>query len=239
MSTSKYGKNRNRWKRTYPYINRKPRVTQVQDDVTKQSLNLDLNRYAFHRDHFELTSPPLLQSGYTAEYEEGLIFFDNAFEVTGTFVRCFDNVPYVTYTPESASYGVNVFGIAGEPSATTFRVGASAPFTGYVRYRAVALNPTAVYPKFLDFLTGNTTTASLWVAAGTASLDSSLTQFTASFSMPSIATLELRLEAHDALGNSGSNIAFEIDNLSTSGAMGRISAPLNDNVHFQATIKIS
>jgi len=179
----------------------------------------------------------VLQKGFTAEYEEGVVFFDNASEFQGTFVRCFDNAPIVTYALESGSDGVNIFGVE-TPSTTNFRVGSSAPFTGYVRYRAAALNPGTPYPKFVDCPTGGTT-GSFWIAAGTCSLDSTLTQFTASWNAlpytPATDVLEFRLEAHDAYSNSGSNVAFEIDEIHSSGALGKITAELSDVIHFHAT----
>lgn len=230
----RYSRNRHTWRKVYPYTNRKPNRVSVFDDGRNESLTIDLSRISRHRDIFHIENPGV----FYAVYEEGLITFNGETEVFGSYACKFFSTPQVTFTMETddSQSNVNVFG-RFRPTATSFKIGTSAPFVGTVRYRASSLpSAESAYPLWINDETKcvGTTSSSFWLYSGIASRSADLMEFTASYTLPS-GSLEIRVEAHDVNDNKGSDVAFEIDTLTTSSATGRISAPLNDNIHFIVT----
>lgn len=235
----RYTRNRNKWRRTYPFKNRKPRQETFVSPVTQITTSYDLNRIVRHNDYFLI-----LDGGETpfVVYFEGLAHFNHQTEVDVVFdkSKCnLQNNPIVTYTMETndSQANVNVFGVA-KPDTNRLKISVSAPFTGSVRYRGVALRDQVhtEYPLFIegDMICPGVPSSSFWISAGACTLDSTRTRFTASYTIPT-GSLEFRVEAHNTTNFKQSDVHFTIDTITISGSTGTISAPLDDNVHFQIT----
>ena len=161
-----------------------------------------------------------------AEYDEGVITFDGETEKLVTFNFAFSNDPYVVFTFEDSliddATSINFFGV-DYPSVTGSIVGASAPFSGSVRYRAV-YSPT--YPAFAS----SSYSSSFKVFAGKLNFNEA-TQFTASFQDLG-APVQFRTSPHDRVGDDSSDVAITKDSITSTKATNTISAPLTNEIHF-------
>lgn len=231
----KYGLNRNLWRRVYGRTRQKPRVVQFFDSGSQKTISTDLTKTFRHRDYFNiqginrkisLFDLPSISSSL-AEYEEGLVAFNNESSKTASFSTSFTNAPYVVYTVEPAgnnSDNVNVFGIS-VPTLTQMFIGLSAPFSGNVRYRAV-------YSPSYPIAASSPYTGSMQIYAGEVDITNA-TSYTASFSLPT-GTLEFRASFHDSLSNSETNIQLINESLSTTQATNELTAESSGKIHFLA-----
>jgi hypothetical protein len=83
-----------------------------------------------------------------ASYEEGLVYLNNQTVATINFTKNFPVAPYVVLTVEPTidnQSNINVFGLT-MPSLTSVLIGTSAPYTGFIRYRAAA-DSTYIWPR--------------------------------------------------------------------------------------------
>ena len=98
-----------------------------------------------------------------AEYEEDVVYLNNQTVATINFTHNFSVAPYVVLTVEPTfdnQSNINVFGLS-LPSATSVLIGTSAPFTGYIRYRAAAdtsytwpRSATSIYTSSMKIYSG-------------------------------------------------------------------------------------
>lgn len=229
FNDNKYGKNRNLWRKTYPHRRRKPRNVTVLDDASDQYLTFDLNKLIRHRDYFVIDGPDIEPGDLI--YEEGIVYFNNEDVVLSSFSSNFHESPIVVYTIESSGSddNVNIYGI-GQPTKDTFRIGASAPFSGSVRYRAIYSRNG--YPVYIET---SAYSSSFWVYAGKKTITNA-TEYTASYTINS-GTLEYRDTAHDRDGNFDNDVFIETDTKSLTQATNTLSAPTTDTIHFIVTSK--
>lgn len=139
---NKYAANRNAWRRVYPRARRKPVVETFVETLTAVTFSYDLNKTYRHRDFFLIKNIPSGTYGaevILAEYDEGLINFNNSdFQIQG-FSTCFSQIPdAVVLTVEPASnnsHNIIPYGLSF--TACSMSIGLSANFSGSIRYRAV------------------------------------------------------------------------------------------------------
>jgi len=144
-------------------------------------------------------------------YQEGLLFFNNQTVATLTFATAFSSVPYVVLTADPTvdnQDNINVFGLT-TPTTTGFLIGTSAPFTGYVRYRAAACT-TNVWPKTFS----SAYTSSMLVYAGEIEL-SNQNSFSANFTFPVLpaGNVTFLSTMYDAYYNNTANTATTVQNI--------------------------
>jgi hypothetical protein len=193
---SKYGANRNLWRKLYPIGSprRAPETVNLVDPNTNVSYSLDLQRTIRHRDYFRIiqaTSGSYVSTITTGayavgEYDEGLIHFNNTSDASFNYNITFSSTPFVVYTIEASApaalnqENINVFGFS--KTTTSAIVGLSAPFSGTVRYRAAYATS---YPATFT----SAFTASMIASAGSESVVY-VTAYTASYTeLPSTPTI--------------------------------------------------
>lgn len=148
---NKYGGNRNSWRRVYPRARRKPVVETFIEALTAVTFSYDLNKTYRHRDFFIIKSPTSGSFGtpiVLAEYDEGLINFENTdFQIQG-FTSCFSNIPdAVVLTVEPVSdFSNNIIPYGISFTSCSMSIGLSAKFSGSIRYRAIY--SSTGYPAF-------------------------------------------------------------------------------------------
>lgn len=241
---SKYGANRNVWRKYYPIgaPRREPQVVALVDTETNSSYSLNLQTTIRHRDFFKIiyyatgsfSSGSVVPPVTLGEYDEGLITFNNASSGIVFFNFLFSDVPYIVLTIEDSTpstlsqSNINVFGI--EKNNQYCNVGLSAPFSGTVRYRAVY---SPAYPAyFTSSYTGSIFTAS----AGAAGVNWS-SEYTASFSaLVGGAPTQFRSTPWDGLFGQLADVALDPDETSftATSANGTISAPYSGAIDFIA-----
>jgi len=236
---TKYGNNRNLWRRVYPIGSprRAPQTVNLVDPDTNLSYSLDLQTTTRHRDYFQiiqfvsatLDEPPVVVYG---EYDEGLIYFDNTDNEIYSFNFTFSSMPFVVYTMEESdplnpnSEFMNVFGTGKDTSGGVAAV--SAPFSGTVRYRA-AYNAT--YPATFT----SSFTASMVASAGAVDV-LNLTAYTASFgALTGAPTLFLSTPINTS-GSGQPDVGLDPTEatFTTSTVAGEISAPYSGAIDFIA-----
>ena len=227
----RYGGNKNRWRKTYGYSRKQPRVVQFFDSGSQTSASYDLKSTSRHRDMYILKGvnrrsgvAPFIPFSATT-YEEGLIIFNGECEVSYSFIKTFVSTPIVVYTVENVlddSNNINVFG-ADVPSLTGSSAATSAPFYGNIRYRAaIPGGPNAA---------SSASTGSMVVFAGQLDITNSI-EYTASYSIPT-GSLEFRATFHDT-GNAEANTFRELDSIGTGSAENSISMETTGKIHFIA-----
>lgn len=236
---SKYGQNRNLWRRLYPIGSGRlvPVNITLTDESTNTTYTLDLQKTIRHRDFFQITQftsgseiavPPITYS--LGQYDEGLIHFNNDFSAVQNFNFTFTDTPFVVFTVETAARtnheNINVFGLA--KSATGFTVGLSAPYSGTVRYRA-AYSPT--YPATFT----SSFTSSITASAGTVDIVHEAI-YTASFdALPTFVGTFLKTPFNTSTsGQSDVYLSVTTNNLATASMSGDISAPYSGAIDFIA-----
>lgn len=237
---SKYGANRNLWRRHYPIgaPRREPQSIDLVDPDTNVSYSLNLQTTIRHRDFFKIIqratssseTPTPEPTASLGEYDEGLIYFNNTDTATFNFNFTFSSTPYVVFsidsTPITGSEFINVFGY--QKSTTGSQLGLSAPFSGTVRYRAA----------YASSFPGNFTssyTASITASAGTVTL--TLTEvFTASYAALSSAPSEFRCSPFNTADPGLADVWLDPDegSFTATTANGTISAPFTGYIDFIA-----
>lgn len=236
---SKYGANRNLWRKYYPVgaPRREPQNVTLVDPYTAVTYSLNLQTTIRHRDFFEIIQAttgtsnvvPVLVLG---EYDEGLIHFNNTDSTSFSFNFVFSNTPYVVFSMEqSAPTGanlenVNVFGLSKTVSGGM--VGLSAPFSGTVRYRA-AYSPT--FPANFT----SSFTASIVASAGTIPINYGVA-YTASFAALTGPPVEFRNTPFNTSGSGQPDVWLDPDELTfaNNSVNGSISAPYSGTIDFIA-----
>lgn len=224
---NKYGKNRNAWRKVYGYNRRKPTVVTYFDRETSTFVSRDLNTTLKHRDYFEVKDVKTV-----LEYDEGIIYFNGDTVASSSFNFSFSGYPIVTLTMEETgsnnNENVNIFGIS-LPNINQVVAGASAPFTGSVRYRAI--HTTRPYPLFLH---NQVFTASFWIYAGKINTLDAIS-YTASFGGIPSGSLEYRASVFDAVGDSSQDVLLTNDGLTQNQSVNTISSELTNQIHFMVT----
>lgn len=230
-NNNRYGKNRNKWKTVYPYYNRKARTISFVNQQDFSSSSYDGNKTQRHYDYFSKETTFISSPSVAVEYEEGLVYFTGGVEITGSFSTTFSGNPIVVYTMEDSGSlsNVNLFGTS-IPSATSFTVGASAPFSGAIRYRAAFAPPGAGYPAAVS----TAATSSFSVFAGKRDV-SNVLEYTASYSLPS-GTLVYRATIHDNTNNVKHADTY-LNKITSSFAVttNTITAEVKEQIHFIVT----
>jgi len=236
---TKYGKNRQLWRRTYGTRRRKPDIAEFVDPVTETTVSYDLNRTLRHRDYFIIKTFAPLDTitptpTYYAEYDEGLISFSGTDSAILGFNFCFGNTPdAVVLTVEGSASGDNSNYII--PYGITFNscsmsIGLSAPYVGDIRYRAVY--STQGYPvlavSVLEPASGN-----LLVYAGVVS-GTAATSYTASYSGLGSVPSTFYKTPWDTYSNFDVDVNITQETATTVATSGEISAPLSSPIHFIA-----
>ena len=224
---TKYGRNRQLWRKVYADRRRKPETTSFVNTLSNETTTLDLHRTLRHRDFFiiKTTRPP---TGVDlAEYDEGLVAFANSYSATANFSFCFSDTPdAVVLTVDSAgdfSDYIVPFGIVF--NSCSMSIGLSAPFTGNVRYRAVY--STTGYPAFV---TGSSAEL-LRISAGHLTA-SNVTAYTASFDLLSNPPTTFYRTPWDSFTNFANDVDLTLESSTQSTAIGEISAPLSGVIYF-------
>lgn len=233
---TKYGKNRNLWRRVYGFKRRKPVTKQFVDSNTGVTFSLDLQNTLRHRDYFiiQTTATASITTPSTAalgQYDEGLISFNNADYAVSSFNFCFSNTPdAVVLTVEPGSnFDDNVIAYGLTFNSCSMSIGLSAPYSGSVRYRAVYSStgyPVDVTSSFAP------SSGTFQVSAGhiTASNEQDYL-FTYSLSGTPI----VRATSWDFFGNFDVDVSLNNLTKSSTQTSGSISAPLNNVIYFIAS----
>lgn len=238
--SNKYGNNRNLWRKVYGFKRRKPETTQLVDSNTGVTFSFDLQQTLRHRDFFIIRSsatasvvvPPEI---IFAEYDEGLVSFNNTDTALTAFSFCFSNTPdaVVLSVEPGSNFDDNIIPYGVTFNSCSMSIGLSAPYSGAVRYRAVYSStgyPATVSSSF------EPSSGVFQVAAGhiTASFD---TEYTASF--PNGGTFNFFAETPwDFFGNFDNDVFISEDGtlftVSSGTVSGSISAPLTNPIYFIA-----
>jgi len=230
---SKYGKNKNLWRKTYGLKRRKPEVISFLDSNTNVTKSYDLHRTYRHRDYFIIkSSGPLLPIIVLAEYDEGLITFSAASSKTSNFNFVFSSLPdAVVLTVDGVADNSDyIIPFGASFTATSLTVETSAPFTGNIRYRAVY--SSTGYPA-LAISSLEPSSGTFTVSAGSVS-ETNATNYTASFAaLTGIPSLFYKTP-WDANANYGADVFLTTETTTASSATGEISAPLTDKIYFIA-----
>jgi hypothetical protein len=230
---NRYSKNRNLWRKVYTFRRRKPNVRQFVDPKTDLSFSLDLNQTLRHRDFFivqTIVSGPFVSS-IIAEYDEGLIAFDNTTMAAAPFSFCFSDTPdAVVLSVESVSdYSNNIIPYGLGFNSCSMSVGVSAPFSGNIRYRAAY--SVDGYPAVAtsSFAPGS---GSFTVYAGHITA-SDVTSFTTTYDVGPMGPSSFRNSPWDFFTNFGADVFID-KTVGITGSSGEISAPYNNPIYFIA-----
>jgi hypothetical protein len=228
---NRYGGNRNVWRKVYGYSRQKPKIVTFVDTASSKSLTVDLNTYYKHRDYFIVDKVILPITSSTpivvlAEYDEGLINFNNETQKIGNFNFTFSNIPFVVLTIEPSgdnTDNINLFG-TGSPTTNYFTASLSAPFSGSIRYRAVY---SSTYPTQV---TSSYSGSAFYVYGGEINASNAV-DYTASYSIPG-GTLEYRATSFDVNLNNTADVSLINTNLSNTESDNTISAPFTNKIYF-------
>lgn len=236
-SRTKYGKNRQLWRKVYGSRRRKPDTAFFVDSITNVTISYDLHRTLRHRDYFiiksSITASLVVPPGLSfAEYDEGLISFVGTDSETASFNFTFSAVPdavVLSIDPVADSSGFIIpYGISFDD--TSVSIGLSAPFTGDVRYRAVY--SSGGYPALA--------TSSLEPTSGTFKISAgkvttlNTTAYTASYGTLATSPTLFYRTPWDIFSMSGSDVDLTKESATVELALGEISAPFSGSVHFIA-----
>lgn len=146
-----------------------------------------------------------------AEYEEDIVFLNNQTVATINFTHLFSVAPYVVLTVEPTldnQSNINVFGLT-LPTQTSVLIGTSAPFTGYIRYRAAADN-SFIWPRSATSIY----TSSMKIYSGEVVVVNQ-NYFTANFTFPvsPSGSLTILSTMYDAYFNGTANTDIELLNI--------------------------
>jgi hypothetical protein len=238
----RYAGKRNIWRKVYSYNRQKPKILNFVDIHSSKSISFDLNQTYRHRDYFVIKDNDLQGVVIVkyAEYDEGLVYFDNETFVTGNYNFEFSGDPFVVFSvepTENSSSNINAFGLS-LPISGQFVVGVSAPFSGAVRYRAVFSDLSPNYPALVlhggSPKTNSPFTASLFTIYGGEVDVTDQSAYTASYTITP-GTIEYRASAHDSIGNNTANVELTNESFNLSGSANTISSNLTNKIHFIVT----
>lgn len=236
---NKYSNNRNLWRKVYGFRRRKPVTQQFVDSHTQVTFSYNLQATIRHRDFFlidsTITASILIPvTSAFAEYDEGLIAFNNTDEETANFSFVFSNTPdavVLTIDPPALSDDsdfVIPYGVSFDDTSLT--VGLSAPYSGNIRYRAVY--SSTGYPT--------TATSSLVPTSGTFTLSagsvvvSDATAYTASFDTLT-STPSLFYNTPWGIANTTTQDVFlDVQTTNSASATGEISSTFTNTIYFIA-----
>lgn len=160
MSIEKVSRNRDRFRKVYPYgQSRKPDIRSFVDLLTNTTKSIDFQYLIRDRSYFLINGDMVLtySTGSTVQYAEGHYHTTGAVEyVDVVFPSTFNQTPFISFRlyPEwILSSGSNVAYWATELATTGFRANFSAPFQGRLTYRAVYTN--GAYPVYVERTTGS------------------------------------------------------------------------------------
>lgn len=251
---SKYGSNRNVWRKSYGtgQAKRPPQLFTYEvfdvvnepvnfDPITgkplvSSSVTIDLQSTVRHRDFFKTFGKE--GAIVIGEYDEGLIHFNNEDVVSFNFNITFSSSPYLVFNVEQEAaavqntYNLNVYGVS--VTTTNGVVGLSAPFSGTIRYRA-AYSDT--FPAYFYGKSGSVTPTSGWFVASakrlvpdnqsylSASWDSLLSPLPSVFQTP-----------FDDNSNFDANVAVQpqIGTLTNAGVVAELSALMSSSIYVLA-----
>lgn len=243
---SKYGKNRNLWRKVYGFRRRKPVQKTLVDANTGVTFSYDLQTTLRHRDFFIIQTnatasaiqiiPPEPPTSSLGEYDEGLISFANSDTETANFTSCFSAAPdavVLTIEP-TGNDDENIIPYGISFNECSMSVGLSAPFNGNVRYRAVYSSTGYPVEVTSAYEPGS---GSFYVSAGhlTASL---ATDYTASFDKNAGSLSFFAKTPWDFFNNNDVDVFISEDgetiNPTNGSVSGSISAPLSNPIYFIA-----
>jgi hypothetical protein len=230
---SKYGKNRNLWRKVYGFRRRKPNKVTLVDPNTNVTFSYDLQTTVRHRDFFIIRSVLSGSEGLIlAEYDEGLIPFINTDVTSANFTTCFSSVPdAVVLTIEPAndnSDNIIPYGLTFDQCSLS--VGLSAPFSGNVRYRAIYSSigyPAQAQSAFVP------ASGTFTVSAGSVFVTNA-TIFTASYAALTSAPSIFYKTPWDSSSNSDVDVFIQNETSSSTTTSGEISAPVSNSIYFIA-----
>lgn len=238
MTTNRYNKSRNEWRKSYGFSRRKPVIKLFYDAVTGISYSADLNHLYRDRDYYlrdklhgTVLSGSIPDPGppvTIGEYDEGIVWFDGSSpQETGSFNFTFSSNPIVVFSlEEDPEVNVNLFGLSRTTSG--FAVGASAPFSGAVRYRAIY---STGYPAECTSPYSGT----FFASANTATL-SSQDSFDATFDYePFVGPVsEVRTSAWNTSPNNEGDVHVQLDSFTESPpeVSGSLTADTTADIHF-------
>lgn len=178
MSIEKVSRNRDRYRKVYPYgQSRKPDMRSFVDLLTNTTKSIDFQYLIRDRSYFLINGDMVLTypTGSTVQYAEGNYHTTGAVEyIDVVFPSTFNQTPFISFRlyPEwILGSGSNVAYWATELATTGFRANFSAPFEGRLTYRAVYTD--TAFPVYVERVTGSYA----WVAGAevTSSNQSSVT----------------------------------------------------------------
>jgi hypothetical protein len=226
----KYERNRNVWRKVLSFERKKPRLNNFTDLTTGESFTYDLETTLRHRDYYMLKKAA--ETGIFAEYDEGLIEFSDSSFATTNFSFCFSALPdAVVLTVEpNMDYSDNVIPYGYTFNECSMSIGLSAPFTGFVRYRAIysatgypAQAQSTLVPASGTFI----------VAAGFVD-ENNNSNYTASFAALSSAPTLFYRTPWDFNVNFDNDVELSQENSTNSTVEGEISSPITNKIYFLA-----
>lgn len=238
---SKYNKNRNLWRRSYPIgiPRRPPVIANLYDEITATSYSLDLQQTIRHRDYFKIdvqvAGPSLLVLG---EYDEDLIHFNNEDFKNFNFNFVFSNEPILVFSQGTAdpaqpnTENINIYGIAKNVSGAL--VGLSAPYSGTIRYRAAY---AATYPSvFTGSVASIAPTSGTFIASVFRGVPNNESFITASWAPLTSSNPYVFMSPYDDNSNFDGNVILSGSSgtLSSSGEVIEISAPMSSSIYVIA-----
>jgi hypothetical protein len=243
---SKYNKNRNLWRRSYPIgiPRRPPVIANLYDEITETSYSLDLQQTIRHRDYFKIAiqisgvlTPPV-PPFILGEYDEDLIHFNNEVFKNFTFNFVFSNEPILVFSQGTAApaqpntENINIYGIAKNTSGGV--VGLSAPYSGTIRYRAAY---AATYPSvFTGSVASIAPTAGTFIASVFRDMPDNESFITASWAPLASSNPDVFMSPYDDNSNFDGNVILtaSVGTLSNSGKVIEISAPMSSSIYVIA-----
>ena len=238
---SKYIKNRNLWRKSYPVgLPKRPPVIVTENktgsDGNVYSTTLDLNRTIRHRDYYKIKDEPLPVS--LGEYDEDLIHFNNETFKSFSFNFTFSNNPTVVFSQGTAApaqpntENVNIFGISR--TTTGGVVALSAPYSGTIRYRAAYAGSYPSY--FTGSLVSIAPTAGIFIGSVDRQVPDNVSYVTASWATLASAGPVAFPSPYDDNSNFDGNVALTTNylNLNGSGQIIEISAHMSSTIYVLA-----
>lgn len=251
---SKYGSNRNVWRKSYGtgQAKRPPQLSSYEvfdvinepvnfDPITgkplvSSSITIDLQSTVRHRDFFKtfgIEGPIVI-----GEYDEDLIHFNDEDTVSFNFNVTFSGNPYLVFSMEQEApavqntYNLNIYGL----SVTTANgvVGLSAPFSGTIRYRAAYATS---FPAYFYGKSGSITPTSGWFVASANKLVPNNESFlSASWSSLLSPLPSVFQTPFDDNSNFDANIAVQpqAGTLNNAGVVDELSAPMSSSIYVLA-----
>jgi len=253
-NNSKYGSNRNVWRKTYGIgqAKRPPQLFTYEvfdvvsepasfDPVTgkplvSSSVTIDLQNTIRHRDFFKTFG--IEGSIVIGEYDEDLIHFNNVDTVSFNFNVTFSGNPYLVFSMEQEAsavqnrYNLNIYGLS--ISTTNGVVGLSAPFSGTIRYRAAYATS---FPAYFYGKSGSITPTSGWfVASANKLVPDNQSYLSASWNSLLSPLPSVFQTPFDDNSNFDANVAVQpqAGTLNNTSVVDELSAPMSSSIYILA-----